>query len=85
MTNPEPPDIEHWINLHNDELHTLAERSGAHADTVHFLATLVLAGSTDTEIYEQLRELIPSTDGQHSPLAGAPELLDEVRQLVETS
>lgn len=85
MTNAEQPDIEHWIDLHDHELHELAERAGTHTDTVHFLATLVLAGSTDTEIYEQLRELIPSTDGQRSPLAGAPDLLDEVRQLVETS
>jgi hypothetical protein len=85
MTDPERPDIERWIDRHDNELRNLAERAGAHADTVHFLATLVLAGSTDTEIYEQLRELIPSTDGRHSPLAGAPELLDEVRQLVETS
>jgi hypothetical protein len=85
MTNSERPDIEHWIDLHESELQDLAERAGAHSDTVHFLATLVLIGSTDTDIYEQLRELIPSTDGHHSPLAGAPELLDEVRQLVETS
>jgi hypothetical protein len=66
-------------------LHELAQRAGAHTDTVHFLATLVLSGASDPEIYEQLRELIPSTDGQHSPLAGAPELLEEVRHLVETA
>lgn len=85
MTNSERPDIELWIDLHQSELHDLAERVGAHTDTVHFLATLVLAGATDADIYEELRELIPSSDGQHSPLAGAPELLDEVRQLVKTS
>ncbi len=78
-------DIERWIDHHETELHELAERAGAHDDTVHFLATLVLAGSTDTDIYEQLRELIPSPDGQHSPLDGAPDLLHEVRQLVATS
>jgi hypothetical protein len=78
-------DSERWIDLHETELHELAERAGAHDDTVHFLATLVLAGSTDSDIYEQLRELIPSPDGQRSPLAGAPELLHEVRQLVATS
>lgn len=78
-------EIEHWINLHEVELHELAERAGAHDDTVHFLVTLVLAGAPDTDVYEQLRELVPSTDGQHSPLAGIPELLDEVRQLTETS
>jgi hypothetical protein len=78
-------DIERWIDLHETELRELAEREGAYDDTVHFLATLVLAGSTDSDIYEQLRELIPSLDGQRSPLAGAPELLHEVRQLVATS
>jgi len=78
-------DIEHWIELHETELHQLAEREGAHDDTVQFLATLVLSGANDTDIYEQLRELIPSPDGQRSPLAGAPELLREVRRLVATS
>ena len=78
-------DIERWIDLHESELHDLAERVGAHDEIVHFLAILVLAGSTDAGIYAQLHELIPSPDGQHSPLAGAPELLHEVRQLVATS
>jgi hypothetical protein len=78
-------DIEHWIELHETELHQLAEREGAHDDTVRFLATLVLTGVTDTDIYDHLRQLIPSPDGQHSPLAGAAELLHEVRQLVATS
>ena len=49
-------DSERWIDLHETELHELAERAGAHDDTVHFLATLVLAGSTDSDIYEQLRD-----------------------------
>jgi hypothetical protein len=78
-------DVERWIDLHEPELQELAERLGAHEDTVHFLASLVLAGETDTDIYEQLRELIPSPDGQRSPLAGAPELVQEVRQLVAAS
>jgi hypothetical protein len=74
-------DIQHWIHLHEAELHELAERAGAHDDTVHYLATLVLAGVSDDDIYEQLRTLIPSPDGQRSPLAGAPELLGAVRAL----
>jgi hypothetical protein len=78
-------DIEHWIDLHENELHELAERTDTHDDTVHFLATLVLAGWTDDAIYEQLRELIPSLDGQRSPLEEAPVLLEEVRRLASTS
>jgi hypothetical protein len=78
-------DIEHWIDLHEAELHELAERTDAHDDTVHFLATLVLRGWTDDAIYEQLRELIPSPDGQRSPLEDAPALLEEVRRLAATS
>ena len=78
-------DVEHWIDLHHDELHDLAQRTETHDDTIHFLATLVLSGWTDDAIYEQLRELIPSPDGQHSPLAEAPAVLDEVRRLVATS
>lgn len=49
------------------------------------VASLVLHGWTDAAIYEQLRELVPSPDGQHSPLADAPDLLHEVRHLVVTS
>jgi hypothetical protein len=71
--------------LARGELHELAERTAIHDDTVHFLATLVLAGWSDAAIYEQLRELIPSPDGQHNPFADAPELLEEVRRLVATS
>lgn len=76
---------ERWIDLHKTELHELADKTGTHDDTVRFLAALVLDGWTDDAIYEQLRELVPSLDGQHSPLADAPELLQEVRQLVATS
>jgi len=78
-------DIERWIDLHETELHELAERAEMHDDTVHFLATLVLAGLTDDAIYEQLHELIPSPDGQRSPLENAPALLEEVRRLTTTS
>jgi hypothetical protein len=77
-------DVEHWIDLHQHELHELAQRSGTHDDTIRFLATLVLHGWTDAAIYEQLRELVPSPDGQHSPIADAPDLLDEVRRLIAT-
>jgi hypothetical protein len=76
-------DIEAWIRLHESALHDLAERTHAHDDTVHFLATLVLAGWSDDAIYEQLRELIPSFDGQRSPLEHAPSLLQQVRRLAE--
>jgi hypothetical protein len=78
-------DIERWIDLHENELHDLAERTDTHDDTVHFLASLVLAGWTDDAIYEQLRELIPSLDGERSPLQEAPALLEEVRRLAATS
>jgi hypothetical protein len=78
-------DIERWIDLHEAELHELAERTDMHDDTVHFLASLVLAGWTDAAIYEQLHELIPSLDGQRSPLERTPALLEEVRRLVSTS
>lgn len=78
-------DVEHWIRLHEAELHELAERTDMHDNTVHFLATLVLGGWTDDAIYEQLRELVPSLDGQRSPLEDAPVLLEEVRRLVATS
>jgi len=78
-------DVDRWMRLHERELHDLAEQTGMHDDTVHFLTVLVLQGWTDAAIYEQLRELIPSPDGQHSPLADTPELLEHVRALVASS
>ena len=78
-------DIERWIDLHEAELHELAERTEIHDDTVQFLATLVLTGWTDDAIYEHLRELIPSSDGQRNPLEDTPVLLEAVRRLAATS
>jgi hypothetical protein len=78
-------DIERWIDMHDAELRAVAEGTGAHDDTVRLLAALVLAGSSDDDIYEHLREIVPSSNGQRSPLAGAPELVAEVRRLVAAS
>jgi hypothetical protein len=77
-------DIERWIDTHESELHALAERVGAHDQAIELVATLVLGGLRDDAIYEQLSELMPSWDGQHSPLAGAPELVGELRRLAGT-
>ena len=78
-------DIEHWIDRHRDQLHDIASRAGANDDTVHYLAILVLGGSSDSDIYEYLRGLIPSVDGQRNPLEGVSHLVADVRLLVETS
>lgn len=78
-------DVERWIDAHEVELRSIAERAGAHDDTVRVLATLVLGGLTDDEIYDHLRAMIPSPDGQHSPLVGAPELVLAVRELISAS
>jgi len=77
-------DIERWIDLREAELHELAERTDTHDDTVHLLAMLVLAGWTDDAIYTQLRELIPSPDGQRSPLEDTRVMLEEIRRLAAT-
>jgi hypothetical protein len=45
----------------------------------------VLAGESDADIDERLRELDPTFDGQRSPTEGMPELLWEVRRLVAAS
>lgn len=74
-------DVQRWVSEHEIELSALAERSRADEQVVRLLAVLVVGGLSDDEIYEQLRELTPSTDGQHSPLAGAPELVSAVRHL----
>ncbi len=78
-------DIERWIDGHEPELHALAAHVGAHDETVVLVAGLVLGGLGDDEIYEQLREVTPSWDGQHNPLEGAPELLGELRQLIDAT
>jgi hypothetical protein len=77
-------DVHGWMRLHEIELRELAVRVDAHEDTVHFLAVLVLAGESDDEIYEGLRAMSCSLDGEQNPLAGAPELLGAVRHLVTT-
>jgi hypothetical protein len=78
-------DIERWIDLHEPELHELAERADMHDDTVHFLVSLVLAGLPDDAIYEQLHEVILSPDGQRNPLETTPALLEEVRRLATST
>ena len=78
-------DIEQWIESHEGALHELAQRSGAHDDTVHFLAAHVLAGTSDDDIYDLLREAVPSLDGQNNPLASVPDLVHRVRELVAGS
>jgi len=78
-------DVERWIDTHEAELLGLAEQFGTRVDTVEFLATLVLRGFDDDEIYEELREVTPSWDGQHSPLAGAADLVRELRSLADAS
>jgi hypothetical protein len=77
-------DIQRWIVQHDGELSALAREAGEHDETVRYVASLVLAGATDDDIYEHLRDVTPSWDGQESPLAGAPDLLLEVRRLVAT-
>ena len=59
-----------------------ADRVGSHFPAVSLGR---FASGIDTEVplalYEQLRELIPSFDGQRSPLEDTPALLEEVRRL----
>jgi hypothetical protein len=78
-------EIEHWISRHEHELHELATRTATQGETVEMLATLVLAGWTDTAIYDQLREITLSHDGQRSPLEHTPELIGAIRRLVAAS
>lgn len=75
-------DIERWMDTHEAELRALADRAGAHQETVQLVAVLVLNGLSDDEIYENLRDVSPSWDGQSNPLADAPDLVDELRRLV---
>jgi hypothetical protein len=70
------------MNEHDAELNALADQLDADGDAVRYIASLVLAGERDREIYERLHELVPSLDGQESPLAGIPGVLWEVRRLV---
>lgn len=78
-------EIEQWIDLHDAELREVAGRRHTDADVVRLLAMFVLSGLEDEEIYEQLREVLPSPDGQRNPLAGAPAVLDDLRDLVAAS
>lgn len=73
--------IEEWIETHDEQLRDIAEDTEMAAPLVHLAAILMLAGVSDEEIYEQLSQHALSMDGQGSPLAGAPEALQRVRQL----
>ena len=50
-------DVEDWIDVHESDLHDLAQRVGLHDGTMHFVAALVLGGHTDDVVYEQLQDL----------------------------
>jgi hypothetical protein len=78
-------DIDRWMDEHDAELMALAEQLGTHDDTVRYVASLVLAGERDPEIYERLRDVSPTFDGQRNPLAGAADVVFEVRRMVATS
>jgi hypothetical protein len=78
-------DVERWIHVHETELRDVADRAGARADTVRLLATLVLGGASDPEVYDALRAHVLSLDGQRNPLEGTAELLDQVRRLVAST
>lgn len=73
-----------WVEEHNAELRDLADRLGADPDSVRIVAGLVVAGATDDEIYDLLRATTPVWNGQQNPLAGAADLVAELRAMVDT-
>lgn len=74
-------DIEDWVRAHDAPLEAIAGATGLPSHLVHVAAALVLAGASDDHIYDHLRAHVLSADGQHSPLAGAPRALAQIRQL----
>jgi hypothetical protein len=74
-------DVEDWIDVHESDLHDLAQRVGLHDGTMHFVAALVLGGHTDDVVYEQLQDLAGSPESRPRQPVDAPALVAEVRKL----
>lgn len=74
-------DVEDWIDVHESDLHDLAQRVGLHDGAVHFIAALVLGGHTDDVVYQQLRDLAGSSESRPPRPFDAPALVAEVRRL----
>ena len=73
--------IEEWVSGHDASLEDIARDAHLPTRLVHLAAVLVLEGLPDHEIYNLLRELIGSMDGQHNPLEGARGALEQIRLL----
>lgn len=78
-------DIEDWIRAHGDRLEDIARDTDLSPYLVHLAAVLILEGLADDEIYGMLGEHVISMDGQHNPLTGAPEAIEEIRLLALSS
>lgn len=73
--------IEEWVQAHDLRLREIADDTNMAPPLVQLAAMLMLAGVSDDEIYEQLANQVVSMNGQGSPLEGAPQALEQVRQL----
>lgn len=78
-------DATNWLTGNDEGLQRIAERAEVDADVARAAAALVLAGYTDEEIVDELREHVLVMDGQFSPMRHIPQLLFEVRELVARS
>jgi len=74
-------DVEDWIDVHESDLHDLAQRVWLNDGAMHFVAALVLGGHPDEVVYEQLRELADSPEERTRQPVDAPALVAEVRRL----
>ena len=85
MPGNEQSDAGHGLEHLGEELRRLAERAHVDEALVRAIATMVVGGLPDAEIYDRFRATVPSPDGQVSPLRGLPELLVEVRRAVAST
>jgi hypothetical protein len=73
--------IQDWLTNNDERLVDIAHRSDIVPGVVHLAAVLVLAGFTDTAIYDQMEVLNVRLRDGHDPLAGLLDALTEIREL----
>lgn len=73
-------EVRRWLDMNDQRLVDIAERSDTSVEFVHLAAVLVLAGLTDEQIHDQVAVLELQTLKDH-PRDGLSRALEEIRAI----